>query len=737
MPDDVPEARCPGCGSLVDPLRAGQVAILQNRFEYFCGTECKQTYLRSCVTSSHEDQATAEPPPVTTRDAEVVPTTLHVPEVPQDQTVSAAPPPPERPLSGRERALAIIDYAGVFFGVLVVVLGLVDGAELARVALATCAWLVLAARTWRTERDAAGLSPLVTLLPTAMAAGVAAWAQVARDSHAMAATDLVAAACAVDLVIDRLAEGVRARVAEERARIVRSLDVPVRVVRAGELREVVASEVRPGEPVVALAGEIIGVDAIVSRGEARVVPWLGAGFEVARREGDPIVAGATVVSNRLQITTTWSGRDRAWVKLLSTPGSRVDVAAPMAKTLRRAVQWGAPAAGVLAAGVALAANGSFAQVVASFAAGVIATTSSTAPGVVALLYARAHLRALRLGIAYRDAQAFERAGAADIAVLSARGAVLLGEPEIVAIESVGSAPLSSDAPPKGFADAEEAHLLALAAGAETGSSHPFAVAILRAARARGVTPDHVRNANGFPGLGVTAIASTGERLVVGGRAIMLSEKIGGAVAEARVSELQSQGRSVVLVAVGDRLVGLIALQDGLRPGARAAVQKLLDAGIEPVLLSGESRETCNTIGRALDIDHVRPEVLPGDRRAEVLALGEGGSVVSVIGHPSADDQALGAATVGVAMGAAGATPGEWAVSLASSDVARAADALIIPRSAIGQAKIASVLSIAPGIFALLAITFGVAPFAVGPVAILFGALAASAYVRAVRDVSAA
>jgi P-type E1-E2 ATPase len=193
----------------------------------------------------------------------------------------------------------------------------------------------------------------------------------------------------------------------------------------------------------------------------------------------------------------------------------------------------------------------------------------------------------------------------------------------------------------------------------------------------------------------------------------------------------------VLVALGDRLVGLIALQDGLRPGARAAVQKLLDAGIEPVLLSGESRETCNAIGRALDIDHLRPEVLPGDRRAEILAVGEGGSVVGVIGHPSADDQALGAAGVAVAMGAAGATPGEWAVSLASSDVAHAADALIIPRRAIGQAKIASVLALAPGIFALLAITFGVAPLAVGPVAILLGAFAGAAYVRAVRDPSGA
>jgi P-type Cu+ transporter len=280
-------------------------------------------------------------------------------------------------------------------------------------------------------------------------------------------------------------------------------------------------------------------------------------------------------------------------------------------------------------------------------------------------------------------------------------------------------------------------VLGFAAGAETGSTHPFAIAILRAARARGVAPDHVRNTNTLSGLGVTAIASSGERLVVGGRAIMLSQKIGGAVAEARVSKLQAQGRSVLLVALGDRIVGLIALQDGLRPGARAAVQKLLDAGIEPVLLSGESRETCETLGRALDIDHVRPEVPPGDRRAEVLALGEGGSIVSVVGHPTDDDQALGAADVAVAMGAAGATPGEWAVALASDDVSHAADALVIPRRAHGQAKVASALALVPGIFALLAIAFGAAPLALAPVASLLGALAAALYLRSRANLSAA
>ena len=200
----------------------------------------------------------------------------------------------------------------------------------------------------------------------------------------------------------------------------------------------------------------------------------------------------------------------------------------------------------------------------------------------------------------------------------------------------------------------------------------------------------MRNATVHAGLGVTALASTGERLVVGGRAIMLEEKIGVAVADARVTELEAQGRSVLLVALGDRLVGLIALQDGLRSGARAAVQQLLDARIEPVLLSGEARETCETIGRALDIEHVRPEVLPADRGPEVRALAEGGSVVAVIGHPVSDDGALGAADVAIAMGAAGSTPGEWAVALASDDVRDAAMALAIPHATRARVRVAIV-----------------------------------------------
>jgi cation transport ATPase len=383
------------------------------------------------------------------------------------------------------------------------------------------------------------------------------------------------------------------------------------------------------------------------------------------------------------------------------------------------VERGTPVAALFAGIAAFAANATAVQVLAAMCAGALAFGAKAVVSLVACHVARAHLEALSSGIVYKDAAAFERAASTSAAVLSARGTVLLGEPEIVAIEPM--------------AGADVARVLSLAAGAETASNHPLAAAVLRAARARGVGPDHVRNATVREGLGVTAFASTGERLVVGGRAIMLEEKIGVAVTDARASELEAQGQSVLLVALGDRLLGLVALQDGLRPGARAAVQQLLDAGIEPVLMSGEARDTCETIGRALDIEHVRPEVLPPDRGAEVRALSDAGGVIAVIGHAARDDGALAAADVSVAMNSAGSTPGEWGVVLASDDVRDAAMALAIPHRTRDRVRVAVALGATPGIVALLGIGFGIAPFGVAPLAVLAGAVALAVQARDVAQ----
>jgi cation transport ATPase len=104
-------------------------------------------------------------------------------------------------------------------------------------------------------------------------------------------------------------------------------------------------------------------------------------------------------------------------------------------------------------------------------------------------------------------------------------------------------------------------------------------------------------------------------------------------------------------------------------------------------------------------------------------------VVAVVGHPLQDDGALGAADVAVAMTAAGSTPGEWAVALASDDVRDAASALTIPHLARDRARTAIVVGVAPGLVALLAIGFGIASPAIAPLGLLMGAVAVAVHAR--------
>ncbi|HEY8087382.1 MAG TPA: HAD-IC family P-type ATPase [Polyangiaceae bacterium] len=744
------------------------MAVLESGFRYFCNAACKHAYLRSRGRPLEEDVVTARPPAVApahegngggessrsrgangTHGANGNALSHARPRMPTPVSASfhteirtaesseeddagtapiratlhspvAAPAAPRlasvRPDRRVEGVLPVVDAVGIAAGALVPLVGLLGAtAELARIPLTAISLAMLLVRLAVGRRDPADPHVAVVLGPVLGAVAATAWSAAVHDAHAAAIAVMAGLACATAIVVEALVARARVRVVAARHRIEGAFELRARAVHGEDTVDMPSTEVRPGEQILVEAGEVVGVDATVTAGEARVVPWLDATVEVTKREGDSVVAGARVLSSRLKMMTTWSGRERAWVKLLASPGARVDVAAPTPMGLRLVVERGTLIAAALVGLATFAANGSPVQILAAMSAGAVAFGAKALVCIVGAHYARAHLEALASGILYKDARSFERAAATTAVVLSARGTVLLGEPEIVAVE------------PLGGADVER--ILALAAGAETASTHPFAAAILRAARARGVAPDHVRNANVRDGLGVTAFASTGERLVVGGRAIMLEEKIGVAVTDTRASELEAQGRSVLLVAVGDRLLGLVALQDGLRQGARAAVQRLLDAGLEPVLMSGEARDTCESIGRSLDIEHLRPEVLPADRGAEVRALSEGGSVVAVIGHPVGDDGALGAADVAVAMNAAGSTPGEWAVSLASDDVRDAATALAIPHAARDRARVAIALGATPSLVALLAIGFGIAPAAVGPLAALVAALAVAVHAR--------
>jgi len=190
------------------------------------------------------------------------------------------------------------------------------------------------------------------------------------------------------------------------------------------------------------------------------------------------------------------------------------------------------------------------------------------------------------------------------------------------------------------------------------------------------------------------------------RALLLGRRISVAGAEKRVAELEALGRSVLLAALDGRYVGLLALQDGIAAGGRAAVQYLIDAEVEAILLSGEARDTCNALAHHLGIDHVRPEVAPEDRASELRRLADSTPDLAVVGRASKDDAVLGAVPLSINIEGAGGALERWDIDVASGDARDAAWAVHLARKLYADTTRSIVAASAPALVALLASLLG-------------------------------
>lgn len=740
---------CSSCRAPVDPLRAPRVAHFGERFCYFCSEACEQDYrhgeparaeararlspVPQRVTPSAPPLASSPRPPqldalpaLETREkpsseaptgSSPAATSAALTEKQSDVASEPEDAPVEDPSLSVDAGTLLLSLS-VLGAILSLVLSLTGSSELslaARLVLSAVATAALVAECAMGHRSVTELHPLATLVGPVLAIAAATGLRLSEQPEAEAAIGLsgvVTLTAALSLLMVRRA---RRPLELERLQLLAELDRPGRRIEAGEVTLTPAADLRPGEEIVVEAGDVLPVDATVTAGTAQVSPWLGAKAQVERRETDSLVAGSTVLSGTLRAVVGWAGNDRAWVRLTHDPRRRADLHGKAARVGRNLAEKAAPFVAGFAALVAFAGSGNTPAVLLLGIASLAALAQAGTAEIGSLQLMRAVLSSLRRGIAFRSAEALDRAGKVSSVAFCARGTLLLGEPEVTSIDALtGHDPES---------------VLAFAAGAEASTDHPAAAAVLRAARARSIRPDAVRSPTPQPGLGVTAVAASGQPLAVGSRALMLRERIGVASAEARITDLEAMGRSVLLVALGQRLIGVIGLQDGLRAGARAAVQHVMDVGVEPILLSGDARDTCEALGRALDIDHLRPEVPPGERGNEVKRLRDAGAVMAVVGRTPNDDNALAAADVSVALSVAGSGASEWSVQLASDDVRDAAYSLRVAHESRREAQLGLVLTLAPAVAGIVVAAFGFAPAALAPIATCAGTAIAVSRLR--------
>jgi Cu+-exporting ATPase len=196
---------------------------------------------------------------------------------------------------------------------------------------------------------------------------------------------------------------------------------------------------------------------------------------------------------------------------------------------------------------------------------------------------------------------------------------------------------------------DDATVLARAAALERGSEHPLAAAIVAGASERGLALDAVSGFRAVTGKGVTGRVGADEAWL--GNARLLEEQgVDVAPLAGRAEALRRAGQTVVFLASGGRLAGLIGVADPIKASSRPALGELRGAGVRVVMLTGDNAVTAGAVARELGIEEVRADVLPDQKHAVVAELRAAGRTVAMAGDGTNDAPALAAAHVGIAMG---------------------------------------------------------------------------------------
>lgn len=694
------------CGTAVEPLRAPEVVLLDDGATYLCSAGCRGRFLESLSRvppppAATESSRRAFRPKVKSATSSQPPTGPHVP------IVAPVAPPPALGLALAGGGLLTAAFAT---GEQMASISGVLGAAAALVALVAGAHL-RTARGWLAWIS----TPLAALL--ALGGAALGFSEALDVRMELATAAVVAGVANVRWWLDALADRpVAVRAARLRAYM------PSTVRPAGTdpqqplvpLPETEVARVRVGEEIVVREGDRVGVDGVGRAGDAELLLHPNAQTSTRRGVGDPVLAGARVTRGVLRVLATHVGGDRALLRPLRFGDANAAEAAVVTRLAGRVLAL-ASFVVLSAVGLALllgAPGESLAPRLLSAAAALVALPLLALRQTSSGPWIAAGLSAAERGIALSSARALDRAGRVGTAVLCTRGTLTEGTPEVVEIHGTGDA------------SGDEAVAWAAAAEASLPEQRPLGAALVRWARSTGRPLPAMRRVQVVPGRGVRALAPGGEPIVAGNRQLLLEEGVSIAALEEAAVAAEARGHNVLWVAALGRARAIVSLRDEEHPGARAAVQRLIDLGVEAVLFTGDQRGTAMALARSLGIEHVKAELTPEERTAEVQRLRDAGSVVAAIGRAGSDDEVLAACDVPIVLGAAGSAANERGIALAGDDVRDAAAALWIAHATRREAIRGALLSAAGGTTLCVLGALGL----LGPAVIAIAAVAIDAWV---------
>ncbi|MCO5043718.1 MAG: heavy metal translocating P-type ATPase [Kiritimatiellae bacterium] len=491
-----------------------------------------------------------------------------------------------------------------------------------------------------------------------------------------------------------------------------------RVLRDGELVEVPVEELTPGDRFVVRPGESVPVDGEVVQGESSINESMltGESLPVAKRVRDKVFAATVNGEGLIHCRATGVGSHTLLAGIIRMVEQAQGSKAPVQRLADRISAIFVP----IVTGIALltllawwGVGGNFTEALVN----AVAVLVIACPCALGLATPTAIMvgtgRGASAGILVKNAEALELAKGVAILAVDKTGTLTMGKPEV------------TDIIPANDSSADD--FLALAAALEQGTTHPLAEAIVSRAREGNLRLPQPTDLRAIPGKGLTAKLD-GNRFTLGSPAFLAEE--GVRIPDVLLAPIVAAGKSVVGLARGTDLLGLIGIADPLRPTSRDAVARLAQMGIEVVMLTGDNRATAAAIAAQAGIAHFEAEILPQDKAAALTRLKAGGKRVGMVGDGINDAPALAAADVSFAIGGGSDVALEAAdVTLMRNDLLSIVDAIALSRATLAKIRqnlffafVYNVLGIPLAAFGLLSPVIAGAAMAMSSVSVVSNSL---------------
>ncbi len=466
-----------------------------------------------------------------------------------------------------------------------------------------------------------------------------------RDSHGRVGVYFEAAAVIVTLVL--LGQWLELRARSQTSHALRSLLnlAPARARRVdadGTETDVDLAAVVVGNKLRVRPGEKVPVDGVVLEGASAIDESMitGESIPVEKHTGDRVVGATLNGQGSFVMRADKVGSDTLLARIVHMVAIAQRTRAPIQGLADRVAAWFVPAviAAAVIGGVVWALWGPEPRLAHAVlvAVSVLIIACPCALGLatpMSIIVAMG--RGAGIGVLFRNAEAIEDLRKVDTLVVDKTGTLTEGRPKVAKIVVMDGG--------------DEGTVLTLAAALEVGSEHPLASAILAAAKERGIQTTAAQEFQARTGLGV--IGRVDSAVVAFGNAeLMQAEKIPIGAMRATADALRSEGQTVMFLASGGKLAGIIGVADPIKETSAEAVRQLHAEGVRIIMLTGDNKTTAEAVAKRLGIDEVVAGVLPDQKIETVKRLQADGRFVAMAGDGVNDAPALAQAQVGIAMG---------------------------------------------------------------------------------------